>query len=62
MSFTCVILLSTNKISGIWLTPNPEKANLNFSQSECFKVTKSPNYLLIDYRKVKKFFANVSRS
>ena len=46
MSFT----FSTNKISGIWPTPNPEKANLNFSQSECFKVTKGLNYLLIDYR------------
>ena len=49
-SFTCIILLSANEISGISPIPNPEKANQDLSQSECFKVTKGPNYLLIDYR------------
>ena len=27
-----------------------KKANLNFSQSEYFKVAKGPNYQFIDYR------------
>ena len=48
--FTCIILLSANEISGISPIPNPEKANQDLSQSECFKVTKGPNYLLIDYK------------